>query len=85
MLSMEWRQIIPLTMAAVVTFVSFIAGLLILIYGDFFKQNEILIYVSIAIGPLAVSATAIGYAVWWFATFIITLLVSGKDSDNHNP
>jgi len=48
----------------------------LLIYGGYFADHELLIFVSIALGPVAVISVAVGFAVWWVVLFVATLLAS---------
>lgn len=71
---MDTKRYIALIVGALVTLFVFSASLIMLVFGDFFKNNEVLIYVSIAVAPLAMVSVMVGYAVWWLVLFLLALL-----------
>ncbi|MGB6066037.1 MAG: hypothetical protein WBG50_14650 [Desulfomonilaceae bacterium] len=72
---MNTRQIIALAAGATIMIVAFIAAMVLLIFGGFYPDNELLVFVSIAIAPVAMFAVMAGYAVWWLVMFLLTLIL----------
>lgn len=70
---MTTRRIIALSAAGVTTVVVFVAGMAFLYFGGVFEASHRLIFVSIAVSPLAMVAAMLGYAVWWLVLFLLTL------------
>ncbi len=75
---MRWRHIIALTAGAITTVAVFIAAMVLLAFGGYFAEHEILIYISIALGPVAMVSVMAGYAVWWLVLFVATLLLPNR-------
>ena len=73
---MTTRAIVALAAGAVTTIVAFTAAMLLLIFGGYFADHERLVYVSIALGPVAMLAVMLGYAVWWMVLFLLSLVLS---------
>jgi hypothetical protein len=69
------RQAIALTAGAVTTVVVFILAMALLYFGGYFSDRERLFYVSIALGPVAMFAVMVGYAVWWLVLFVLSLFL----------
>jgi uncharacterized BrkB/YihY/UPF0761 family membrane protein len=83
---MTSRQAIALTAGAVTTVVVFILAMALLFFGGIFAERERLIYVSIALGPVAMFAVMVGYAVWWLVLFLLSLfLPATKPPENRTP
>ena len=72
---MTSRQAIALTAGAVTTVVVFILAMALLFFGGYFGDRERLVYVSIALGPVAMFAVMVGYAVWWLVLFVLSLFL----------
>ena len=80
------RQTIALTAGAVTTFVVFIPAMALLYFGGYFGDHERLVYVSIALGPVAMFAVMIGYAVWWLVLFLLSLFLPAiKPPESRTP
>jgi hypothetical protein len=80
------RRIIALTVGAVTTGVAFISGMALLYFGGPFAGHERLIFVSIALGPVAMFAAMVWYAVWWLVLFILSLFLPAiKPPENRTP
>ncbi len=73
---MTTRAIVALAAGAVTATVTFAAAMLLLIFGGYFAEHERLVCVSIAIGPVAMLAVMLGYAVWWMVLFLLSLILS---------
>jgi hypothetical protein len=73
---MTTRAIVALAAGAVTTIAAFTAAMLLLIFGGYFADHERLVYVSIALGPVAMLAVMLGYAVWWMVLFLLSLVLS---------
>ena len=73
---MTTRAIVALAAGAVTTIVAFTAAMLLLIFGGYFADHELLVCVSIALGPIAMLAVMVGYAVWWMVLFLLSLVLS---------
>jgi hypothetical protein len=80
------RQAIALAAGAVTTVVVFILALALLFFGGYFGDHERLVYVSIALGPVAMFAVMVGYAVWWLVLFVLSLFLPAiKPPENRTP
>lgn len=83
---MTRTQIIALTAGAITTLIVFVAAMWLLVFGGLFPEKHRLIFVSIALGPVAMISVMVGYAVWWLVMFVLSLFSpagqsSGKNSD----
>ncbi|MFH1112308.1 MAG: hypothetical protein V1792_00165 [Pseudomonadota bacterium] len=63
---------------AVTAIAAFCVSMWLLIFGGLFPNEERLVFVSIALGPVAVVAVMAGFAVWWFVMFFLTLVGFGE-------
>ena len=80
------RGIIALTAGAVTTVVVFILAMALLFFGGYFADHERLVFVSIALGPVAMFAVMVGYAVWWLVLFVLSLFLPAiKPPENQAP
>ena len=70
---MTWRHTTALIAGAAVTATAFVAAMALFIYGEIFPERDWLIMVSIALGPIAMLSVMVGYAVWWFVLFLLSL------------
>jgi uncharacterized membrane protein len=75
MANMTGRQIIALAAGAVTTVASFVAAMALLIFGGYYSGSELIVYVSMALGPVAMFAVIVGYAVWWLVMFVLSLVL----------
>ncbi len=75
-LDMTRRRNIALIAGTIATLAAFSAGMGMLILGGLFAQHEIIIYASIALGPVAMVSVMVGYAVWWLVLFLLSLFLS---------
>jgi hypothetical protein len=73
---MTWRRNIALVAGTIATLAAFSTGMALLIFGGYFAHNEIIIYASIALGPIAMVSVIVGYAVWWLVLFFLSLAFS---------
>jgi hypothetical protein len=73
---MSWTRTIALIAGGVTTLAVFALAMVLLIFGGYFSRQEILVHVSIALGPVAVVSVMVGYAVWWLVVFLISLFAS---------
>jgi len=73
-LTMTRRWIIALTLGTITTVAAFAGGLWLIIAGGRYAGNELLVFVSMALAPLAAFAVVLGFAVWWLVTFLFHLL-----------
>jgi len=69
---------VALAAGAVTAIAAFTAAMLLLTFGGYFADHERLVCVSIAIGPVAMLAVMIGYAVWWMVLFILSLVLTSE-------
>jgi hypothetical protein len=76
---MTARRIIALTAGAITALGSFTAGMALLLAGDYSSPGERIVFVSVALGPVAMLGAMLGYAVWWFVLFVLTLVLSAKE------
>jgi hypothetical protein len=76
---MTITQTIALVAGAVTTVVTFCIAMWLLIFGGLFPDNERLVFVSIALGPVAMFAVMAGYAVWWLVMFVLTLVLPSEE------
>ncbi|HMK37200.1 MAG TPA: hypothetical protein VK463_19155 [Desulfomonilaceae bacterium] len=70
---MTLRRNIALVAGTITTLAAFSAGMALLVFGGFFADNEVIIYASIALGPVAMASVMAGYAVWWLVLFFLSL------------
>ncbi len=78
------RQVIALTAGAVTTVVVFILAMALAFFGGDYAGHERLIFVSIALAPVAMVAVMVGYAVWWLVLFVLSLFLPAiKPTENH--
>ncbi len=73
---MRRRRNIALVAGTITTLAAFAAGMALLIFGGYFADNEVIIYTSIALGPVAMFSVMVGYAVWWLVLFFLSLIFS---------
>jgi NADH:ubiquinone oxidoreductase subunit 6 (subunit J) len=73
---------IALIVGAVVTLTVFVLAMAALVFGDYFSERELLFYVSIALGPVAMISVMVGYAVWWLVVFLLTLFLPSRSPDD---
>jgi hypothetical protein len=78
-LHMPKRQIIALAAGAVATLTVFIAAMTLLIYSEYVSSAERLFFVSIALAPVAMVSVMVGYAVWWFVLFVLSLVLPSRN------
>jgi hypothetical protein len=80
------RVIVALVAGTAAAIAAFVIAMLLLIFGGYFAEHERLIYVSIALGPVAMVAVMIGYAVWWMVLFVLSLVLSSeRPPENRTP
>jgi uncharacterized BrkB/YihY/UPF0761 family membrane protein len=79
---MTRTRMIGLAAGAVVTLAVFVLAMAALIFGDYFAEKELLIYVSLSLGPVAMVSVMIGYAVWWLVVFFLTLVLPNRNPDD---
>lgn len=77
---MTITQTIALVAAAVTAIVTFCVAMWLLIFGGVFAEKERLVFVSIALGPVAMFAVMAGYAVWWLVMFVLSLVLPREES-----
>ena len=75
---MEARRTIALTVCTLVIIVSFAAIMGLIVFGGMVEQKKVLIYASIALGPVAMIAVMMGYAAWWLTMFFLSLFSSNE-------
>jgi hypothetical protein len=80
---MTRTQTIALIAGGIATFAVFVMAMWLLIFGGYFSEKELLVHVSIALGPVAVVSVMVGYAVWWLAIFFMSLLASESAPPDH--
>jgi hypothetical protein len=76
---MTARRIIALSAGGVTALATFAAGIALLLLGEYSSPGERIIFVSVALAPVAMLAAMVGYAVWWFVLFILTLVLPGPE------
>jgi hypothetical protein len=76
---MTTRRIIALSAGAITTLVAFAVGMAFCFFGEVFEASHRLVFASIAISPMAMCAVMLGYAVWWFILFLLTLALPEED------
>lgn len=81
---MTRTRTIALIAGAIATLAVFLLAMALLIFGGYLSQREILVHVSIALGPVAVVSVMVGYAVWWLVVFLISLFAN-KAGPPDNP
>ncbi len=64
------------------TLTVFVLAMAALVFGDYFSERELLFYVSIALGPVAMISVMVGYAVWWLVVFLLTLFLPSRSPDD---
>jgi uncharacterized membrane protein len=50
----------------------------LLIFGGYFAERHVIVYASIALGPVAAVSVMVGYAVWWLVLFFLSLISSDQ-------
>lgn len=73
------RQTVALAIGTIITFSVFFAAIALLVFGEYFSNRDLLVYLSIALGPIAMVSVMVGYAAWWLALFLMTLILPGPD------
>jgi hypothetical protein len=71
---MTRTRLAGLIAGAIVTIAVFSGLLYLMLYGGFVESNHIMLFVSIALGPVAAVSVIAGYLVWWLVLFLLTLL-----------
>lgn len=49
-----------------------------LIFGGYVAEHQVIVYASIALGPVAAVSVMLGYAVWWMVLFVLSLILSNE-------
>ncbi len=75
MADMTRRQIIALTAGGVATVIAFVAAMALLIFGGYYGGNDLIVFVSIALAPVLMVAVIVGFLVWWFVMFVLSLVL----------
>jgi hypothetical protein len=75
MANMTNRQIIALVAGTITMVTAFVAAMALLIFGGYYAGNELIVFVSVALAPVLMVAVIVGYAVWWFVTFLLSLFL----------
>jgi hypothetical protein len=88
---MTRTQVIALTAGALAALLVLGTAVWLMIFGDFFSEKERVVMVFVALGPLAMCAVMVGYAVWWLVMLVLTLLglherqqTDGEESGSHD-
>jgi uncharacterized BrkB/YihY/UPF0761 family membrane protein len=79
---MTRTRLIALAVGAVATLAVFVLAMTAMIFGGYFSEKELLIYVSISLGPVAMVSVMVGYAVWWLVVFLLTLFLPSRSPDD---
>ncbi len=82
---MNQRRTIALACGAVVTMAVFAVAMGLLCFGAILPDEDRIILVSIALGPVAMISVMIGYGVWWGVLFLLTLFQRQEDSKDIRP
>ena len=53
----------------------FVGALWLAMFGGFVRTDDIILFVSIALGPITAVAVIAGYLVWWMVLFLLTLVL----------
>jgi hypothetical protein len=69
---MDRRRTIALAAGAVITVGSFVLAMWLIVFGGYYPGDALLVYVSVAVGPVAAAAAMLGFAVWWLVLFILS-------------
>lgn len=80
--TMTRRRNIALIAGAATAMAVFLLAMWLLVFGGYYAGSQLLIFVSIAIAPVAMGAVIAGYAVWWLVLFLMTLV--GGNGDLHD-
>jgi hypothetical protein len=74
------RHTIALAIGTIITFSVFFAAIVLLFFGEYFSERDKLVYLSIALGPVAMMSVMLGYAAWWLALFLMSLILPRPES-----
>jgi hypothetical protein len=64
-----------MTVGGITALVVFAGALWLAVFGGIIQTDHKILFVSIALGPIAVVAVIAGYLVWWMALFLLTLIL----------
>ena len=67
-----------MAVGGITTLVVFTGALWLALFGGIIETDHKILFVSIALGPIAVVAVIAGYLVWWMALFLLTLILPGS-------
>jgi hypothetical protein len=74
-----------LIFGAITTFAIFAGAMWLAIFGGLVATEHTMLFISIALGPIAAVAVIAGYLVWWLVLFLLTLILpratGGSDVD----
>ncbi len=77
---MTKTQTIALAAGAVTAVVTFCVAMWLLIFGGLFPDKQRVVFVSIALGPIAMFSVMAGYAVWWLVMFVLSIVLPREES-----
>jgi len=80
--SKSLRRNIPLAVGGLTALAVFVSAMWLLAFGGYFSDAEIMIFVSIGLGPVALLAVIAGFAVWWLLVFLVSLF--GQSIHTHD-
>ncbi len=81
---MKTRRAIALWVCAFVTAVVFAVCMYLLIFGGYWKDEDLPVAISIAFGPIAAFSVVVGFCAWWVVMFVLSLL-SPNDVQEKEP
>ncbi|MBI5249263.1 MAG: hypothetical protein HY912_07195 [Desulfomonile tiedjei] len=72
---MTGRRTLAMIFGAITTLVVFAGAMWLALFGGLVGTDHIILFVSIALGPIAAVAVIAGYLVWWLVLFLLTLVL----------
>ncbi len=71
---MTGRYTLALIFGAITTLSVFAGAIWLALFGGMVETDHTILFLSIALGPIAAVAVIAGYLVWWMVVFLITLV-----------
>ncbi len=76
---MDKKRLLSGIVCAIVFFGSMGLGAWIMLFGEIWPSDKIILYSSLLLAPLCLISGVLGYACWWGSMFILTLISADTD------
>ncbi len=76
-------RVISLITGGISATAAFVVAYYLLLYGGYIPERSLLVYASVALGPILMISVMVGYGVWWFTLFVLTLIGFKEDKSEY--